>query len=106
MVHTLQYRTKGRVPAIEGTRIAIQILGYPGVRQTRLAADDRVYNLVAQGACVRREFDEDTEGQAVHLGLQATDVVRQTAWQHRDHPVWKIDAGATLSRLTVHGTAF
>ena len=75
MVHALQHRTDGRVPAIEGTWITVQILGHPGVRQARLAADDRVHNLVAHGASVRREFDEDTERQAVHLGLQATDVV-------------------------------
>src|SRR5215475_11275545 len=106
MFHALQHCPNGRVPAIEGAWIAIQILGHPGVCQARLAADDRIHNLVAHGACVCREFDEDTKRQAVHLGLQATDVVRQTGWQHWDHPVWKIDASAALGRLTVYETAF
>ena len=74
MVHALQHRTNGRIPAIEGTRVTVQILGHPGVRQARLAADDRVHDLVAHGACVR-EFNEDAECQAVYLRLQATDVV-------------------------------
>src|SRR5262245_23482880 len=106
MVHALQHRTNSRIPAIEGTWVTVQILGYPGIRQARLAADDRVHDLVAHGTCVRREFDEDAECQAVHLRLQATDIVRQTGWQHRDHSIWKIDTGATLGRLTIHGTAF
>src|SRR4029450_12112377 len=106
MVHAFQYCSNGWVPAIEGALVAIQILGHSSVRQARLAADDCIHNLVAHSACVCREFDEDTERQAVHLGLQATDIMRQTGWQHWDYPVWEIDAGATLGRLTVHGTAF
>src|SRR5215470_16520458 len=106
MVHVLQHHTNGRIPAIEGTWVTVQILGYPAVRQARLTTDDRVYDLVAHGACVRREFDEDAERQAVHLRLQATDIVRQMGWQNRDQPIWKIDTGAALGRLTIHGTVF
>jgi hypothetical protein len=77
-----------------------------GVRQARLAADDRIHHLVAHSACVCREFDKTLSVRRSTSGCKATDIVRQTGWQHWDHLVWEIDAGAALGRLTVHETAF
>src|SRR2546429_2806459 len=101
VVHARQHRTNGWIPTIQGPWIAIQILSYACVGQARLATDDRVHDFIAYRPSVRREFDENTQRQAVYCGLQATDIVRQTGRQHGDHPVWQVDTRAALRRLAV-----
>ena len=58
------------------------------------APDDTLGEAAAEQLAVQGQLPQHREGQAVNVGTQAADVLRQGLGQHVDAPLHQVDAGA------------
>ena len=73
------------------------------VGQARLGADDGRINLVAVDAALSIQVEVDRHGEAVLVGTQRAQVVREPLGQHRDHAIGQIGAGRPVARVEIDG---